>query len=219
MNLYGNGTLLAGYTIWQGGNITQGNGSATDWTNQYNWTSDVTPSGPGKKVAFGNQDPSNSIVDMISSPKTVGSIAFSADTSTTIQSTGGYSLTLDNNGGTSTINLAGSHAITAPVLLMNDVNITGAGTLDLSGGISGPHAMNVLGGNLIATSINVDTLTIGSGLVVTIQALPDGPQGGTLTPVPEPSTVILLGMGAIGMLASAGDGGSKMTGTTEQRNP
>ena len=35
-------------------------------------------------------------------------------------------------------------------------------------------------------------LSIGSGAVVTIQALPGGPLGNSITPVPEPSTLILL---------------------------
>ena len=68
----------------------------------------VVPNGVGKKVGFGNQDSSNNIVDMVSiAPKTVGCISFSADTSTTIQSSGGYSLTLDNNVSTSIIDVAG----------------------------------------------------------------------------------------------------------------
>ncbi len=62
---------------------------------------------------------------MVSTAQTVGGIYFSADTSTTIQSSGGYSITLDNNGSSSTIDVEGIHAITAPVLLNNDVNITG----------------------------------------------------------------------------------------------
>ena len=203
-NPYGNSTLMSGYTIWQGGNITQGNGSATDWVNPYNWTSDVTPGGAGKKVAFGNQDPSNSVVDMVSSPKTVGCISFSAGpSSTTIQSSGGYSLTLNNSGAASIIDVSGSQTIAVPVVLNNDVNITGTGTLNLTGGISGAYAVNLQGGNVAAESINVSTLTLAAGSVLTIQAIPGGPQGGTITPVPEPAAFVLFGIAVIGMLAFA----------------
>ena len=203
INQTGNSTVLpsyTGYTIWQGGNVTYG--SVTDWNNAYNWTSDVIPSGAGKKVAFGNQDAGNSVVDMVSSPKTVGSIYYSPDTSTTIQSSGGHSLTLDNNGSTSTINVAGNHTIAVPVLLNNDVNVSGNGTLNLSGGISGPYALNVLSSNLTASSINVNTITLGIGTRVTIQPIADGPQSGMITPlsVPEPSILTLLGINFVGLL-------------------
>jgi polygalacturonase len=206
INQTGNSAVLpsyTGYTIWQGGNITKGNFSATDWNNAYNWTSasEVTPGGAGIKVAFGNQDASNSIVDMITAPETVGCIYYSPDTSTTIQSSGGYSLTLDNSGSSSTIDVAGSQTISVPVLLNNDVNITGTGSLTLSGGINGAHAMNVLSGNLTASSINVNTLTLGIGVRVTIQPIAGGPLSGSITAVPEPSTFILIGMGALSLLA------------------
>jgi polygalacturonase len=193
-NQYDNGILFPGYTIWQGGNTAYG--SAVDWTNQYNWTSDIIPNGPGKKVAFGNQDAGNNIVDMVSSPKIVGSIAFSPDTSTTIQSSGGHSLTLDNNGLASAIDVSGSHVIAVPVRLNNDLNITGAGTLSLSGGVSGPHAVNIQGVNLIAKNINVDTLTVGSGATLTIQPLTGGPLGDAAAPLPEPSALALFAIGA-----------------------
>jgi polygalacturonase len=200
-NQYGNSILLSGYTIWQGGNTTAPgtNHSPTDWVNAYNWTSDVTPLGNGKKVAFGNQDAANSVVDMVSSSKTVGCISFSADTSTTIQSSGGYSLTLNNNGSASVIDVSGNHTIAVPVILSNAVNITGAGTLNLTGGISGAYALNMQGGNLNAASINVSTITLAAGTVLTIQAMAGGPSSGTIAPVPEPSTIVLLCIAAAGI--------------------
>jgi hypothetical protein len=206
INQTGNSTVLpsyTNYTIWQGGNVTKGNGSATDWYNAYNWTSDVLPSGAGKKVAFGNQDASNNVVDMVTSPETVGSIYYSPDTSTTIQSSGGFSLTLDNGNNASVIDVRGSQTISAPVLLSSDVNITDTGTLSLSGGVSGSHAMNILGGNVSAASINVNTLTIGSGVTVTIQPIPGGPLAlnDNLQSVPEPSILALLGINFVGLLA------------------
>ncbi len=77
----------------------------------------------------------------------------------------------------------------------NDVNVTGGGTLNLSGGISGSHALDVLSGNLTATSISVGTLDIGSSTIT--ETLAGGPQGGDLTAVPEPCALVLLAVCAL----------------------
>jgi hypothetical protein len=65
--------------------------------------------------------------------------------------------------------------------------------------------MNVLGGNLTAASINVNTLTIGSGVTVTIQPIPGGPLAlsDNLQSVAEPSTLAFLGVNLVGLLAYA----------------
>ena len=135
---------------------------------------------------------------MIASGQTVGSIKFAAPTSTTIQSSGGFSLTLDNNGGSSTIETEGIHTISAPVILNNDVNISGAGTLILSGGISGPYDLNV-NSNLSAASVQVDTVTLGIGARLTIMPIAGGPTSGMI-PVPEPSALILLAIAGLSIL-------------------
>jgi hypothetical protein len=182
---------------WLGGNTS----APTDWNVAANWNPDTAvPNGAGTKVTFGNQPALNNVVDMISQGQTVGNISFIANTSTTIQSSGGFSLTLDNNG-LSTIDVDGTHTIAAPVVLNNDATISGPGTLNLSGGITGSHDLEV-DSDLTATSIQVDTLTIGAGATVTIQPIPGGPLAGTITAVPEPSTLILLGIGVISLLAS-----------------
>ena len=98
--------------------------------------------------------------------------------------------------------MSGNHYITTPVILNNDAQIAGLGTLTVSGEISGTHDLDVLG-NLIAGSIAVDTLTIESGATLTIQAIPGGPMGNTITAVPEPSAIVLVGIGSIGLLAYA----------------
>jgi len=179
--------LVPSTTDWKGGSSV-----ATDWKVAANWNpNNSVPNGSGTKVSFGYQPAANNVVDMNSQGQTVGKITFFANTSTTIQSTAGFALTLDNNGSVSTINVAGNHTISARVILNNDATISGTGMLNLSGGITGSHVLEV-DNNLIATSIQVDTLTIGSGATVTIQAIPGGPLSGTITAVPEPSTLALL---------------------------
>jgi hypothetical protein len=190
---------IPGTIDWKGGTISD----HTNWNVAANWNPDsAVPNGPGTKVRFGNKLAPDNMVDLISQGQTVGTITFSAYASTTIQSSGGFALTLDNNGSVSTIDVAGSHTISAPVVLNNDAIISGTGTLNLSGGITGSHDLEV-DINLTATSIQVDTLTIGSGATVTIQAIPGGPlaMDDNLSSVPEPSTLVLLGIGAIGLLA------------------
>jgi formylglycine-generating enzyme len=169
---------------WIGGS----EGSETAWGVEGNWDAAPVPDYAGAKVVFGNQSSANGIVDLDLTGRTVGCITFAATTSTTILSTYGFALTLDNNGSDSTIEVEGSHTISAPVIINNDVIISGSGTLNLSGGITGDHALTVLG-NLTATSIQVDSLAIGTNAAM--QA------------VPEPSSLLLLCSGALGLLAFA----------------
>jgi fibronectin-binding autotransporter adhesin len=49
--------------------------------------------------------------------------------------------------------------------------------------------------------IYANTLTIGNGATVTIEAISGGPQGGEITPVPEPGAWILLAAACLAMLA------------------
>ena len=168
-----------GSIVWNGGDSS----GPTNWDVAANWSpSTGVPDGPGTKVVFGGQSSGNNVVDMIFGGRTVGIITFAAITSTTIQNTGGYSLTLDNNGDASMITVEGNHTITAPVVLNDDAIITGSGTLNLLGGVTGAYALTITG-SITATSIQVDTLTIGTP--------------GTMA-VPEPSTVTLLSMAGCG---------------------
>ena len=166
---------------WQGGNAPD----PTNWNVAANWNPNTAvPNGPVTNVSFGNQVAANNVVDMISQGQTVGNITFSATTSTTIQSSGGFALTLDNNGSVSSIDVEGTHTISTPVVLDNDATISGTGTLNLTGGISGAYTLNVQS-TLTATSIQVDTLTIG---------------GAGATAVPEPSAIVLLSIGFLSLL-------------------
>jgi hypothetical protein len=148
-----------------------------------NWTSNIIPDGVDSTANFSGTitEPSTVTLD---SPVTLGTLIFNSDQSYTLAGTG--SVILQVSSGTASINVqAGSHEISVPMIMSSDTTITGAGTLDLSGGISGNHALTVLG-NLTATSIEVDALTIGTNVAMA---------------VPEPSTFTLLTIAFIASLA------------------
>jgi lysophospholipase L1-like esterase len=90
---------------------------------------------------------------------------------------GGNRLELSNGGSTLALNPSYESTIDAPVLLEDNVIINGAGTVHFNGGISGARSLTVQAGNITASSINVDSLVIGTV----------GAQS-----VPEPSLSILL---------------------------
>jgi formylglycine-generating enzyme len=159
-----------------------GTTTKTDWNVLTNWASTpIAPNGPGVKVEFGYSTAYGGTVNLTSAGVKVGAITLGSLKNTTIQSTGGYSLTLDNNGAASPITVAGSHTISVPVVMNNDVVISGAGTLTLSGGITGDDALTVSGGTLNASSITVGTLAIGGTKA--------------METVPEPCSLLLIGTG------------------------
>jgi autotransporter-associated beta strand protein len=161
---------------WKGGD----GAGPTKWDVAANWNPNTAaPYGRGVTVSFGNQPAANNVVDMSSAGKTVGNLILAATTSTTIQSSGGFSLTLDNNGQLSTIDVAGSHTIAALVVLNNASQIAGGGTLTLSGGINGPHDLSILA-NVIAGSVQVAKLNIDSGATLTVNNANDSIFAGTL---------------------------------------
>jgi autotransporter-associated beta strand protein len=161
---------------WQGGN----GAGPTKWDLAANWNPNSSaPNGPGVTVTFGNQAPGNNVVDMVSSGKTVGGLVFLGMTNTTIQSSGGFGLTLDNSGQLSTIDVSGSHTIAAPVVLNNDARISGSGTLTLSAGISGAHDLDIRG-HVVASGIQVPTIAVASGAKLTIVAATDSTYAGSI---------------------------------------
>jgi alpha-galactosidase len=136
--------------LWTGGNGSD----ATNWGLAANWAPSIVPDGAGSKVSLGGQASANNVIDMVAIGRTVGNIDFSSATNTTVQSSGGYSLTLDNSGDTSMINVAGTHTITAALVLNNDVTLNGSGTLTLSGRVSGAHGLYLSSGNLTLAAAN-----------------------------------------------------------------
>ena len=120
----------------------------------------------------------------LDSPVTLGALGFNSSQSYTLA--GASNLILQTSSGAASINVAaGNHVIGVPVVINSDTVISGAAILDLSAGISGNHTLRVQS-TLTAKSVQVDTLMIG---------------GFGATAVPEPSTLVLLALGTIGLLA------------------
>lgn len=91
------------FPSWNG--TTDGN-----WTTASNWSTNSVPNAAGTPVVFGSQTGSFNSVDLGSTNETVGSLTFNG-ISTSIISSGGGTLTLDNSGSASTISVSGTQAI------------------------------------------------------------------------------------------------------------
>ena len=153
-------------SIWKG----PGGGS---YNLASNWANNAVPNGVDAIANFSRNITAPSTVTL-DSPVTLGTLVLNSPQSYTIA--GAANLILQSSGTASINVLTGNHEISVPVVINSDTVINAAGTLNLSGGITGNHALTVLG-TLTATSIQVDTLTIG-----TTEAMA----------VPEPSTFVLI---------------------------
>jgi len=155
-------------------------------------------------VTFGSQSGS-SVVDLQSTGRTVGSLYFTNGSSTTIQSSGGASLTLDNAGLASGISLLGTHSVTAPIALNNDLSIQGPGTLSISGGIAANNYNVTVGSQ---STVNLTGGTLDGPTVLNAVA------GGTLrianstvTMASDADGVFAIGYGTTGTGTVIVDGG------------
>jgi autotransporter-associated beta strand protein len=123
---------------WKGG----ASSASTDWGTLANWGSGTSvPNGAGVNLSIGSQASANKVIDLGSANRTVGNLYYTSGTDTTIQSTGGKSLILDNSGKTSLINVIGDHAISASVILNNNTIIDIDGSLAISGAVSGTGSL------------------------------------------------------------------------------
>jgi fibronectin-binding autotransporter adhesin len=116
-------------------------------------------------------------------------------------------------GGTSLIDVeSGKAVLKSTNVSKNDLNIyTDASTvfevadgIHTVGDISGGGTTQIdAGACLTAASICQGALIVGSGAVVTIQPISGGPQGGEITPVPEPGVCVLLAAACLVLFAYA----------------
>jgi probable HAF family extracellular repeat protein len=157
-----------------------------NWLTPSNWIGRIVPSGPGTTAHFTGANPALVNVDSLVA---VGRIILDAGTEDTNYTISGSAITLDNTGGTGTDALievvSGNHTISAPVILAEVTTISGSGTLNLLGGVTGNFRLTVLT-SASASSVQVDSLVIG--------------RAGSLQAVPEPSTIALLLTASIGGL-------------------
>jgi hypothetical protein len=185
-------SVYSGQGVWN----TTGSGV---WTDTSKWT--AAGGVPGIDGALSAADtayfyktfPSLATVSLNGATPRLSILALqpSGSVLTIAKGTGG-SLTMQaTTGRASIIGYTGSSIISAPVVLGSDAQIgCNAGvTLNFSGGISGNHTLTVAS-SITASSIQVDTLQIGASYWIPPTAA-----------VPEPSTLALLGMGALGTLA------------------
>ncbi|MCX5654761.1 MAG: autotransporter-associated beta strand repeat-containing protein, partial [Planctomycetota bacterium] len=138
----------------------------TQWGEATNWNPNGIP-GVGTNVTFGQQGSANPAVELGGVDRAVGLITFAATTGTTIQN---GSLTFDRGGLRSKICVEGNtHSIAVPVSLNNDLLVYGAGTLTMSGDISGtgknltmfgPGTLTLSGANTYTGTTTVDGGTL-----------------------------------------------------------
>ncbi len=104
-----------------------------------------------------------------------------------------------------TVNLSGTGDALSDSATGAGVNVNNNGLFDVLGG--NQHAGNLTGSGevkldpnaaLTVESLVTGTLTLSPGATLTIMAIPGGPTAGSsLTPVPEPSTLILLSLAGL----------------------
>ncbi len=113
------------------------------WSTAVNWTSNpiIPGTAAGDVVSITNDISGNRNVTINTTSRTVGQLSLGDLNNThsfTVRSTGGASLIFDNNGVGAVLNETGSRqdTISAPIILADDLLVTAAGSLTMSGSIS-----------------------------------------------------------------------------------
>ncbi len=119
------------------------------------------PSAQGVAVLFGTSG-ARATATLVSSSQTAGIVNFVANTSTTLSASPGFSLYLDDTGGSSAsaaINVSGSHTISAPMVLNSPAAFTVTGNSDLlnvsgvmADGVNGPQGLSLAGSGTLKLS-------------------------------------------------------------------
>jgi hypothetical protein len=209
----GNGTLNVreGGTVSVGGALSVGNGTSNATTPGTVNVGSILVTAPGPKFIT-----DGGIVIPVATLTVTGNTTLIAGSSLNIFTNGAATLTGALNVGNATtsgtVNVTdnGSLTVDGTTTLAGGSTVTldSIGTLSLKAVTGGDIDTVVVGGNNMATatadSVTIGTLTIGAGSTLVINALSGGPSsGGELTPVPEPSTFVLLAIAALGLVGAA----------------
>ncbi len=128
--------------------------SGANWTTA-TWSPTGAPNGVGTNADFAAQGAPTTI--NLDANRTVGHLRFDGANAWTLS--GANTLTLQTNaGGVSVLSTpSGSHTISTPVVLGSNLMKSGAGTLTLSGVLSGSQGVTVTGGTLTLSGANTYT--------------------------------------------------------------
>lgn len=157
----------------------------------------------GVNLSNGKDSLGNAIVvGLTKTGDTVAKLEFPCTyTGTTTISEGTLELTTHTDSyGTFTGQISTSSPIVNNALfLIDDLTAHTVGTISGTGNTQ----LNA-GAQLTVTSMSQGTLTLGAGATLTIAAIPGGPTSGadSLSPVPEPSALLMLAMAGLGGLAA-----------------
>lgn len=150
--------------------------SGTDWTTAA-WSTAGAPNGVGANAFFAAQGAPTTL--NLDSSQTVGHVQFDGANAWTLSTSNSSVFTLQTDaGGISVLSTpTGSHVISTPVVLGSDVMKTGAGTLTISGGVSGTKGVTIKSGILRLGQANsyAGSTTVGAGTTLdlndTVQTL------------------------------------------------
>ncbi|MGA2060615.1 MAG: autotransporter-associated beta strand repeat-containing protein [Thermoguttaceae bacterium] len=185
------------------GTLGSSGAGAISWTN----TAPIAFTGSGARTLTltGSNTGNNAIAEVL------GDAAVGSATSLTKSGTGKWVLSGINTytGATSISNGLLELASTGQIATASAISTSATtATFQVNGGthtvgtISGTGNTNLLAGSsLTATSVTQGTLTIGAGATLTIAAIPGGPLAGmgSISPVPEPATWMMLLLAAMGL--------------------
>jgi probable HAF family extracellular repeat protein len=177
----------------------------SNWGSESNWSPNTVPQLGGKAI-FAN----STATITLDGDRTVSDLKFNSGSYTIspgsvpsskliVQSPGNWATTIDV--------LAGSHTIDVPLEMDSDLTITIADgatlTMDQISDLDGSKNLTV-NGDLTVSGIFVGTLTMSPGSTLNIAPITGGlwsGRDGLAEPVPEPSTLTLLGISIVGLLA------------------
>jgi len=194
--LSGTAALNVGWQLWVGAGGGLAHMSMSD-----NSTADVGELlvGTGNTDSYLNLSGSSSLVT------TAGTVIFT-DNST--NSNGNITIGSSDGANSGAINISDSASLAVAagaITTINpnsSINVTTDGSVDLKN-LAGVGTLSVDNGAAVSLdSINGDTIMLGTGSVG-LAEIAAAPQGASLNSVPEPSTIVMLTMAAMGLILAA----------------